>query len=65
MDRIEGHRDSKVSLPAGDRSTGHAPGLDLAEIDEARLMEERDRALWDTMLPSTSGRAGRLLGISI
>ena len=30
MDSIEGHRDSMVALPAGDRSTGHAPGLDLA-----------------------------------
>ena len=48
MDRIEGRRDSKVSFLAADRSTGHALGLDLAVIDEAGLMEEWDRASWET-----------------
>ena len=54
-----------MSFLAADRSTGHALGLDLAVIDEAGLMEQRDRALWKAMLTSTSGREGRLLCVSI
>ena len=62
---IRGHRGSRVDFLAADRATGHALGLDLAVLDEAGLMVERDRPLWNAMLTSTSGRDGRLVAISI
>lgn len=62
---IYGHRGSRADFLAADRATGHALGLDLAVLDEAGLMLERDRSLWGAMLTSTSGRDGRLVAISI
>ena len=62
---IYGHRGSRVDFLAADRATGHALGLDLAVVDEAGLLLERDRPLWNAMLTSTSGRDGRLVAISI
>lgn len=62
---IRGHRGASVEFLAADRATGHALGLDLAVVDEAGLLLERDRPLWNAMLSSTSGRDGRLVCISI
>ena len=50
---------------AADKASGHAMGADVAIIDEAGLLEERQRPLWNAMLSSVSGRDGRLVCISI
>ncbi len=63
--RVEGDRGAAVKFLASDRATGHAIGSDLAIIDEAGLLEETHRELWNAVLSSTSGRNGRLLCISI
>ena len=48
-----------------DRATGHAVGADVAILDEAGLLQENSRDLWNAVLSSTSGRDGRMLSISI
>ena len=63
--RVEGTRGAAVKFLASDRATGHAIGSDLAIIDEAGLLDEAHRELWNAVLSSTSGRNGRLLCISI
>lgn len=63
--RILGPADSEVSILAADKATGHALGADIAVIDEAGLLQERDRALWDAVYSCLSGRDGRLWCISI
>jgi len=50
---------------AADKATGHAAGVDLAIIDEAGLLAERQRSLWDAVTSAVSGRDGRVIGISI
>lgn len=62
---IEGHNGALLTILASDRATGHAVGSDLAVVDEAGLLPESKRELWNAVLSSTSGRDGRLLGISI
>ena len=63
--RIVGENGSQVDFLACDRSTGHSSGADLACIDEAGLCEESSRELWNAVFSSISGRAGRLLAISV
>ena len=63
--RILGPHNSRVDFLASDKATGHALGCDLAVIDEAGLLEEAQRSLWNALLTSTSGREGRLISISI
>ena len=63
--RIKGAAGSSVTLLAADRGSGHGAGIDLAVIDEAGLLPERRRELWEAVASSTSARNGRLLGISI
>ena len=62
---VIGLNGASVQFLAADKGTGHAHGADLAMIDEGGLMGENQRALWNAMLSSTSGRDGRLLVISI
>ena len=62
---IEGLNGARLTILASDRATGHAIGADLAIIDEAGLIQEAQRELWNAVLSSTSGRDGRLLYISI
>ena len=57
--------DTRVDFLAADRGSGHAAGCDLAIIDEAGLLEEGDRELWDAVRTATSGRGGRLWCIGI
>ena len=57
--------DGDVTCLAADRATGHAVGADLAIVDEAGLLQEKHRDLWNAMQSCMSGRAGRLLAISI
>lgn len=63
--RVTGRFGSRVDFLAADKATGHAIGVDLAVIDEAGLLPEANRALWNAVLSSTSGRNGRLLAISV
>lgn len=63
--RALGRAGSKVTFLAADKATGHAIGSDLVVIDEAGLLPEASRPLWNAVLSSTSGRNGRLLAISI
>lgn len=63
--RILGALGSTVDILAADKSSGHAAGADLAIIDEAGLLPERKRPLWDAVASSVSGRDGRLCGISV
>ena len=63
--RAIGKCDSRVTFLAADKATGHAIGSDLVIVDEAGLLQERDRPLWNAVLSSTSGRNGRLIAISI
>ena len=63
--RVEGMNGASVSFLAADRATGHAVGADIALIDEAGLLDESKRDLWNAILSSVSGRDGRLVCISI
>ena len=62
---IEADTGARVDFLASDKATGHAIGVDLAVIDEAGLLQETNRELWNAMYSSTSGRDGKLLAISI
>ena len=57
--------EGEVTLLAADKATGHAVGADLAIVDEAGLLQESHRDLWNAMLSSTSGRDGRFWAISV
>ena len=63
--RILGPDGARVDILAADKATGHAIGADVAVIDEAGLMTEKDRPLWNALQSSLSGRNGRLICISI
>ena len=63
--QIRGARGARLDILASDKATGHAIGADLVIIDEAGLLEENKRALWNALLSSVSGRDGRLVCISI
>lgn len=62
---LYGKNGASVRFLAADRATGHAIGSDLAIIDEAGLLEENKRALWNALISSGSGRDGRFWCISI
>lgn len=63
--RISGLNQSRIDFLAADRATGHAIGADLAIIDEAGLLQERQRELWNALFSCISGRNGKLWCISI
>lgn len=63
--RVLGPNRTRVDFLAADKATGHGVGADLAIIDEAGLMQENQRSLFNAMLSSTSGRDGRAIYISI
>ena len=63
--RMTGLRGTTVDFLAADKATGHAIGADLAVIDEAGLLQENLRGLWNAVMTSISGRNGRLVCISI
>lgn len=62
---LTGLKGSKVLHLSADKSSGHGIGSDLALIDEAGLLAERNRELWVAVASSISGRDGRLMCISI
>jgi len=63
--RIFGPEGVRLDLLAADKATGHGIGADLAVIDEAGLMGENQRNLFNAMLSCVSGRDGRTVCISI
>ena len=54
-----------VDILNADKTTGHAAGADLCVIDEAGLLEERHRPLWDAVNSARSGRDGRLIALGV
>lgn len=62
---VYGDMGTKVDILAADRSSGHATGVDLAIVDEAGLLRENKRELWNAVYTSISGRNGRFWAISI
>ena len=60
-----GRNGSRLQFLAADKATGHAVGADLVIIDEAGLLEENKRPLWNACYSSTSARDGRVICISI
>ena len=62
---ILGPDGTRIDFLAADRATGHGVGADIALIDEAGLIQENGRPLWNAMLSSVSGRDGRMISISI
>lgn len=62
---IRGLDGTELTLLASDKASGHAVGADLAIIDEAGLLEENRRELWNAVFSSISARDGRLMCISI
>jgi len=60
-----GANQARVRFLAADRATGHALGADLALIDEAGLLRENARPLWNALYSSISGRNGKMWSISI
>ena len=63
--RIVGPHGMEVQCLAADKASGHAVGCDLAIIDEAGLLDENKRAMWEGVSTSRSGRDGRLVCISV
>ena len=62
---ITGLNGARLTCLASDKATGHAVGGDIAVVDEAGLLDESKRDLWNAIFTSVSGRDGRLLAISI
>lgn len=63
--RIHGRQRTECRFLAADRSSGHAIGADLAIVDEAGLLLERQRDLWESVHGALAARGGRLWAISI
>ena len=63
--RIEGMRGARLTALASTRATGHGISCDLCIIDEAGLLQENHRNLWNAVESSVSARDGRLWCISI
>ena len=56
---------SRCELVSASAKTGHSSSLDLAILDEAGLLTERQRGLWEAVQSSISARNGRLLAVGI
>lgn len=55
----------EVQCLAADKTSGHAVGCDVAIIDEAGLLDENKRNMWQAVSTSRSDRDGRLISISV
>ncbi|MDE0001740.1 MAG: terminase large subunit [Rhodospirillaceae bacterium] len=62
---VTGNNGAKVDFLAADKSSGHALGADIAILDEAGLLPEAKRFLWNALYTSMSGRNGRFWAISV
>lgn len=63
--RIEGLNNARIDFLAAERTTGHAVSADLSIIDEAGMLNENRRDLWDGMYSAISARDGKFICISI
>ena len=63
--RIYGPNRCRVDFLAADKATGHGRGADLAIIDEAGLLGDNRRRLFNAVASCVSARDGRLWAISI
>ena len=63
--RIISTTGAKLDILAADKASGHAVGADLSIIDEAGLLAENQRPLWNAVRSSVSGRDGTVVGISV
>ncbi len=62
---VEGLHGARVDFLAADKASGHSVGADLVIIDEAGLLDESKRGLWNAVATCTSARDGRLFAISV
>lgn len=62
---IMGLAGSRIDFLSADKHSGQAVGADLAIVDEAGLLEERNRQLWNSVFSCISGREGKFMAISI
>lgn len=60
-----GPNDAHLAILAADKATGHSIGSDWAIIDEAGLLGENKRDLWNAIVSSAGSRDGKLICISI
>ena len=51
-----GYNDSRADLVSASNASGHALAADLAVLDEAGLLEERKRELWNNFHAALSGQ---------
>ena len=63
--KVEGQQGASIDFLAADKASGHSVGLDVALIDEAGLLGEDQRGLWQAMATSTGGRDGRMVCFSV
>ena len=62
---VEGADNALVTLLASDKASGHAVGADLVIVDEAGLLRENARDLWEAVQTAAAGRDGRLWAIGV
>ena len=60
-----GYNDSRADLVSASNASGHALAADLAVLDEAGLLEERKRELWNNFHAALSGRNGTFVSLSV
>ena len=63
--KVLGVNGASLDCLSADKSSGHSVGVDLCLVDEAGLLREDKRALWDACYSSVSTRDGRVLYISV
>lgn len=62
---ILGPEGRRLDFLNAEKASGHALGADVAVLDEAGLLMENKRGLWNALASCVSGRDGRLLAVSI
>ena len=63
--QVFGLNDAHLAILAEDKATGHSIGSDWAIIDEAGLLGENKRELWNAIVSSAGNRDRKLICISI
>ena len=63
--RIIGRHGATLDILASGKGSGHARGSDIVFVDEAGLLQERERPLWNALFSSISGRDGKFVCLSI
>ena len=56
---------TRLDFLNAEKASGHALGADIAILDEAGLLPEGKRGLWNALASCVSGRDGRLWAVSI